>query len=85
MTADLPERPNRRATDLGPGDSPRARQGRLVRFISSDRVLMEWLGTSKARTLHNVAADLVAAGHPEAAEIVSRRARELADGTASPF
>jgi hypothetical protein len=82
---DLPSRPKRRLTDGGPGDTPRARQGRLVRHITADPDLIAWLATTKARTLHNIAADLVSAGHPEAAEIVSRRAREIADGTASPF
>lgn len=84
MTAE-PSHPRRRLTDLGPGDSPRARQGRLVRFIAADPDLTAWLGTTKARTLHAVAADLVAAGYADAAEIVSRRARDLADGTASAF
>ena len=82
---DVPPRPNRRLTDGGPGDTPRARQGRLVRHITGDPDLIAWLGTTKARTLHSVAADLVAAGHREAAELVSRRARDLADGSVSPF
>jgi hypothetical protein len=82
---DVVERPSRRATDGGPADSPRARQGRLVRHIRSDRVLVEWLATSKARTLHTVAAQLSAAGHKEAADMVSRHAVRLATGEVSPF
>jgi hypothetical protein len=81
----LPHRPNRRATDGGRTDTPRARQRRLVAHISGDPELVAWLATSKARTLHGLAAELAGAGHRDAAEIVSRRARELADGTASPF
>jgi hypothetical protein len=78
-------RPNRRATDGGPDDSPRARQRRLVRHISADPELIAWLGTTKARTLHNIAAELSAAGHVAAAELVSRRAIDLATGNVSPF
>jgi hypothetical protein len=81
----LEPRPNRRATDGGPDDSPRARQRRLVRHISSDPVLVDWLATTKARTLHAVAAELTAAGHREAADMVSRYAVRLATGDLSPF
>lgn len=80
-----PPRPNRRATDGGPTDTPRARQNRLVRHIAADPDLCGWLGTTKARTLYDVAADLAAAGHREAAELVQRRAARLASGEASPF
>ena len=82
---DLEPRPNRRATDGGPEDDPRARQRRLVRHISRDPVLVGWLATSKARTLHSVAAQLAAAGHREAADMVSRHAVRLATGDLSPF
>jgi hypothetical protein len=82
---DLPARPNRRATDGGPADSPRARQRRLVRHIASDPVLVGWLATSKARTLAAVAADLSAAGHGDAAEMVARYAQRLTTGDLSPF
>lgn len=85
MSEDQPERPNRRLTDGGPLDTPRARQRRLVAHISADRVLIGWLGTSKARTLHNVAAELASAGHREAAELVHRRADDLSTGNVSPF
>lgn len=81
----LPERPNRRLTDRTPLDSPRARQNRLVRHISADPVLVEWLATSKSRTLHEAAAALTEAGHPEAAELVRQRADALAAGAVSPF
>ena len=79
------DRPNRRATDGGPADSPRARQRRIVVHIQSDPALIAWLGVSKARTLHDVAAQLSGAGHGEAAELVARRARDLASGNVSPF
>jgi hypothetical protein len=82
---DPSDRPNRRATDGGAADSPRARMGRLVRHISGDPVLVGWLATSKARTLYGIAADLVSVGHPEAAELVRRRANDLASGTEQPF
>ena len=86
MNAEQAEpRPNRRATDGGPNDSPRARQRRLVRHIMSDPVLVGWLATSKARTLHAVAAQLAAAGHQDAADMVSRHAVRLATGDLSPF
>lgn len=85
MSEERPHRPNRRAEDGGPLDSPRARQRRLVRHISADPDLVGWLGTSKARTLHNVAAQLSQAGHGAAAEIVQRRADDLASGNVSPF
>jgi hypothetical protein len=78
-------RPNRRATDGGPADSPRARQRRLVRHIQGDPELTAWLGTTKARTLSSLAADLSAAGHGAAAELVQRRADALASGDVSPF
>lgn len=81
----LEPRPNRRATDRGPGDDPRARQRRLVRHIASDPVLVGWLATSKARTLHAVAAELTREGHKEAADLVSRYAIRLATGDVSPF
>ena len=79
------DRPNRRATDRGPADTPRARQRRLVRHISADPELVAWLGTTKARTLQDVAAHLSAAGHGPAAELVQRRADALASGHVSPF
>jgi hypothetical protein len=82
---DLPARPNRRATDGGPADSPRARQRRLVRHIASDPVLVGWLATSKARTLSHLAAELTAAGHQAAAELVQRKANALTSGELSPF
>lgn len=86
MTTDAGQvRPMRRATDGGPSDSPRARQGRLVRHIAADPVLFGWLGVSKARTLNAVAAQLAAAEHHEAAEIVRQQADRLASGQASPF
>jgi len=78
-------RPNRRATDAGPADSPRARQRRLVRHIMADPELIGWLATTKARTLYDVAAVLSGAGHGDAAEIVHRYAAELASGDRSPF
>lgn len=78
-------RPARRFDDLGPGSSTRARQARLVRHIAADPDLIGWLGTSKARTLHAVAAELAAAGHGEAAEIVRQRADDLQTGVVSPF
>ncbi len=81
----LEERPNRRATDGGPADSPRARQRRLVLHIMADRELVGWLATSKARTLHAVAADLSAAGHGAAADLVHRYAQRIASGDVSPF
>jgi hypothetical protein len=80
-----PERPNRRITDGGPTDTPRARQGRLVRFISGDPILVDWLATSKARTLMHVAAQIGRAGHPEAAELVRQHADDLTSGKTSPF
>lgn len=85
MTAPTPQRPNRRATDRTPTDTPRARQRRLVRHISADPVLVEWLAISKARTLYGLAADLEAAGFGGAAELVQRRADALAHGEASPL
>jgi hypothetical protein len=85
VTDQLPERPNRRATDGTRTDTPRARQRHLVRHITADPVLVGWLATSKARTLHAVAADLVAAGHGDAAELVQRWALDLAGGNRSPF
>jgi hypothetical protein len=81
----LEPRPNRRATDGGPEDNPRVRQRRVVRMISSDPVLVDWLATTKARTLHAVAAELTAAGHRDAADMVSRYAVRLATGDLSPF
>jgi hypothetical protein len=81
----LEPRPNRRATDRGPDDDPRGRQRRLVRHISGDPVLVGWLATSKARTLHTVAAQLTRAGHKDAADMVSRYAIRLATGDVSPF
>lgn len=53
--------------------------------MSGDPALIAWLGVTKARTLHDVAADLAAAGHHDAAELVSKRARALASGDVSPF
>lgn len=86
MTVEQHEpRPNRRATDGGPLDSPRARQRRLVRHISADPDLIAWLGTTKARTLHDAAAMLSSAGHGAAAELVERYALALANGERSPF
>lgn len=84
-TEHLEPRPNRRATDRGPGDTPRARQRRLVRHIAADPELVGWLATTKARTLHDVAAALTGAGHREAAEFVTRYALALANGDRSPF
>jgi mevalonate kinase len=81
----LEPRPNRRATDLGPGDTPRARQARLVRMIAADPELVGWFATSKARTLNAVAAELSGAGHGDAAELVARYAQALASGDRSPF
>ncbi len=78
-------RPNRRATDGGPLDNPRARQRRLVVHIQNDPELVAWLGTTKARTLHDVAGQLSAAGHGDAAELVHRYAVLLASGDVSPF
>jgi hypothetical protein len=78
-------RPNRRATDGGPADNPRARQRRLVRHISADPELVAWLGTTKARTLNDVAAMLSGEGHGQAAELVQRYAQALANGDRSPF
>lgn len=78
-------RPNRRLTDLGPNDTPRARQRRLVAHISGDRVLLDWLAISKARTLHNIAAELAGDGHKDAAELVVQRARDLEAGNVSPL
>jgi hypothetical protein len=78
-------RPNRRATDLGPADTPRARQRRLVRHISSDPELVAWLGTTKARTLNDVAAMLSSHGHGDAAELVQQYATALGNGDRSPF
>lgn len=78
-------RPSRRFDDLHPGSSARARQGRLVRHIAADPDLLGWLGTTKARTLHAVAADLAAAGHHEAAELVRQRADDLQTGVVPPF
>lgn len=80
-----PERPNRRATDRGPADDPRARQRRLVRHIAADPVLLGWLATAKARTLYGLAADLEAAGFGDAAELVQRRADQLAHGEVPPL
>jgi hypothetical protein len=74
------ERPNRRATDRGPADSPLARQRRVVRMIAADPVLVQWLATLHARKLHEVAADLTAAGHDAAAELVHQRADAVACG-----
>ena len=86
MTAEhLEPRPNRRATDRGRDDTPQARQRQIVRMISSDPVLVGWLATSKARTLHAVAAQLAQEGHKDAADIVSRYAIRLATGDLSPF
>ena len=81
----IPERPNRRLTDGTRLDTPRARQNRLVRVIASDPVLVQWLATTKARTLHEVAASLATLGHHDAAEVVRRRADSLGAGDASPF
>jgi hypothetical protein len=81
----LEPRPNRRATDRGPDDTPQRRQRSLVRHIVADPVLVGWLATSKARTLHTVAAQLTAAGHKDAADMVSRYAIRLATGDVSPF
>jgi hypothetical protein len=80
-----PPRPNRRATDGGPADSPRARQRRLVRHIAADPELIGWLATSKARTGWGVAAMLSGTGHGSAAELVTRYAQALASGDRSPF
>jgi hypothetical protein len=85
VSEDHAPRPNRRATDTGPLDSPRARQRRLVVHIQNDPELIAWLGITKARTLNDVAAQLSAAGHGAAAELVHRRADDLASGTVSPF
>lgn len=85
MSEQTPPRPNRRLTDGGRTDTPRARQGRLVRYIAADPALVGWLATSKARTLNDVAAQLVTAGHPDAAELVQRYALDLAGGGRSPF
>jgi hypothetical protein len=85
MSDHLEPRPNRRATDGGPADAPRARQRRLVRHIMSDPDLVGWLATSKARTLNDVAAMLSGAGHGDAAELVQRYAQALASGDRSPF
>jgi hypothetical protein len=51
----------------------------------ADPVLVGWLATTKARTLHDVAAALHGAGHGEAAEFVTRYAIALANGDRSPF
>lgn len=86
MTVDASQgRPNRRATDGGPADSPRARQRRLVRHISADPALVGWFATSKARTLNDVAALLSEQGHGAAADLVQRYAVELTTGDRSPF
>ena len=82
---DFPERPSRRLGDRGAADTPRARQGRLALYIRSDRHLVEWLGQSKARTLRRVAAELVDAGHRDAAALVHRAADDLDTGNVSPF
>jgi hypothetical protein len=82
--ADLPPRPSRRQGD-NPGEPPRVRQRRLVRFIAADPDLLAWLGDSKARTLHRVAADLTAAGHAEAAEMVRAYADRLTVGDVGPL
>jgi len=78
-------RPNRRATDGGASDTPRARQRRLVRHISSDPELVGWLATTKARTLNDVAAMLSGSGHGAAAELVARYAQAMTSGDRSPF
>ena len=80
-----PGHPARRFDDLGPGSSVRARQARLVRHIAADPDLVEWLGTSKARTLYTLAADVAAAGHPDAAELIRQRAEELQRGAVFPL
>lgn len=80
-----PERPNRRATDRTPLDAPRARQGRLVRMIAADPVLVDWLATSKARTLLDVAAVLTEHGHRDAAELVRQYGDDLTSGRRSPL
>lgn len=77
---DLPRRPSRRAEDGSRLDDPRLRQRRLVRFIAADPDLLAWLGTSKARTLHNVAVEVAAAGHAEAAEMIRAYAERLTTG-----
>jgi hypothetical protein len=53
--------------------------------ITNDPALIAWLATSKARTLHDVAAQLSGAGFGDAAELVQRRADALASGEVSPF
>jgi hypothetical protein len=75
-------RPNRRATDGGPYDAPLARRRRLVRHIAADPVLVDWLATSKARTLLDAAALL---DDREAAETIRRYADELTSGRRSPL
>ena len=86
MTVEASEpRPNRRATDGGVGDTPRARQRRVVRMIAADPDLVGWLATSKARTVSDVAAMLTGEGHEAAARLVQRYANALASGDRSPF
>jgi hypothetical protein len=78
-------RPARRATDVGPADSPKERIRRLIRHIAADPVLAGWLADSKARTVHRLAADLAAAGQPEAAALARAFADGLVHGGVSPF
>jgi hypothetical protein len=59
--------------------------GRVVRHIAADPVLVGWLATTKARTLHDVAAQLVEHGHPEAAELVRQYGDDLTSGKRSPL
>jgi hypothetical protein len=79
------ERPNRRATDRVPGDTPENRRRRLIRHISADPVLVRWLADSKARTLDGIADNLKRRGKTEAAAELWRAASALRTGELSPF
>jgi hypothetical protein len=81
----LPARPNRRATDGGPGDTPVRSRRRLVRMIASDPEHVAWLAAHNASVLERAAQHLALAGHREAASRLRHIANAHRDGSISPF
>jgi hypothetical protein len=81
----LPERPNRRATDRGPGDTPVRRRRKLVRFLASDPEHVAWLAAHNASILERAAQHLALAGHRGAASRLRHIAQAHRDGSVSPF
>jgi hypothetical protein len=80
-----PQRPNRRATDRDPRDSPQARTRKLVRFLASDPENVQWLAHHNAKILDRAAQHLDLAGQPEAASRLRHIARGQRNGESSPF